>query len=251
MTHSGGDKMKIVIINGQNHKGSTWNIGNLLVQKITGEKEITEFFLPRDLNHFCAGCYACLEARERCPYWPEKEQILQAMREAELLILTSPNYCMMPSAPMKAFLELFFTNWMSHKPLGEMFSKRAVVISSTAGAGAKKTTRLMADNLTNWGVPEVVQYAAVVNAMNWDMVPPKKKAGIEKDMEKLARRLSCRKKVSVGIRTRILFWFYGGMQKAGWGASPAEKQYWIENGWLSGGKPWKQPEKKEQISRGG
>lgn len=57
--------MKIVMIHGQNHKGSTWSIGNLLVQRIQGEKEVKEYFLPRDLNHFCTGCFACLEARER------------------------------------------------------------------------------------------------------------------------------------------------------------------------------------------
>lgn len=231
--------MKIVMIHGQNHKGSTWNIANLLLQKLPGEKEVKEYFLPRDLNHFCSGCYACLEARERCPYWREKEPMLHQMREADLLILTSPNYCMMPSAPMKAFLDLFFTNWMSHKPLREMFSKRAVVISSAAGAGAKKAAKLIGNNLANWGIPEIHLYAAVVNAMNWDMVPSGKKARMEKDMDKLARQLSRRGKVTVGIKTRILFWFYGGMQKAGWGASPTEKQYWIENGWLSGGRPWK------------
>ena len=231
--------MKIVMIHGQNHKGSTWNIANLLLQKLPGEKEVKEYFLPRDLNHFCSGCYACLEARERCPYWREKEPMLHQMREADLLIPTSPNYCMMPSAPMKAFLDLFFTNWMSHKPLREMFSKRAVVISSAAGAGAKKAAKLIGNNLANWGIPEIHLYAAVVNAMNWDMVPSGKKARMEKDMDKLARQLSRRGKVTVGMKTRILFWFYGGMQKAGWGASPTEKQYWIENGWLSGGRPWK------------
>ena len=231
--------MKIVMIHGQNHKGSTWNIANLLLQKLPGEKEEKEYFLPRDLNHFCSGCYACLEARERCPYWREKEPMLHQMREADLLILTSPNYCMMPSAPMKAFLDLFFTNWMSHKPLREMFSKRAVVISSAAGAGAKKAAKMIGNNLANWGIPEIHLYAAVVNAMNWDMVPSGKKARMEKDMDKLARQLSRRGKVTVGMKTRILFWFYGGMQKAGWGASPTEKQYWIENGWLSGGRPWK------------
>ena len=231
--------MKIVMIHGQNHKGSTWNIANLLLQKLPGEKEVKEYFLPRDLNHFCSGCYACLEARERCPYWREKEPMLHQMREADLLILTSPNYCMMPSAPMKAFLDLFFTNWMSHKPLREMFSKRAVVISSAAGAGAKKAAKLIGNNLANWGIPEIHLYAAVVNAMNWDMVPSGKKARMEKDMDKLARQLSRRGKVTVGMKTRILFWFYGGMQKAGWGASPTEKQYLIENGWLSGGRPWK------------
>ena len=232
--------MKIVIVNGQNHKGSTWKIGNLLVQNIAGENEIVEYFLPRNLNHFCTGCFACLEARERCPYWKEKEPIFQDMREADLFIVTSPNYCMMPSAPLKAFLDLFFTNWMSHRPLKEMFSKRAVVISSAAGAGAKKTAKLIADNLKNWGIPKIHSYAAVVNAMGWDMVPPKKKTKIEEDMIRLAKKLSHCSKVSVGIKTRILFWFYGGMQKANWGASPAEKQYWMENGWLSGNKPWKE-----------
>ena len=180
--------MKIVMIHGQNHKGSTWNIGNLLVQRIQGEKEVKEYFLPRDLNHFCTGCFACLEARERCPYWQEKAPIQQDLLDADLLIFTSPNYCMMPSAPMKAFLDLFFTNWMSHKPLPEMFSKGAVVISTAAGAGAKNTVKLIGNNLTNWGIPQVHSYAAVVNAMNWGMVPPRKKAKIEKDMDKLARK---------------------------------------------------------------
>ena len=59
-------------------------------------------------------------------------------------------------------------------------------------------------------------------------------------MEKLARKLNRRGRVSVGIRARLLFWFYRGMQKASWGASPVEKQYWIENGWLDRGRPWKE-----------
>ena len=44
--------MKIVVIHGQNHKGSTWNVANILLQDITCEKEVKEFFLPKDLNHF-------------------------------------------------------------------------------------------------------------------------------------------------------------------------------------------------------
>ena len=55
------------------------------------------------------------------------------------------------------------------------------------------------------------------------MVPEKKKNKIIKDMNKLASKLSRKTNVKVGIKTRILFWFYRGMQKANWGASPAEK----------------------------
>ncbi len=140
---------------------------------------------------------------------------------------------------MKAFLDLFFTNWLTHKPHETMFRKRAVVISTAAGAGANKAGKLVANNLVNWGIPEVIRYGISVNAMNWNMVPDKKKGKIEKDMKRLADKLSGKTTVKVGIKTRILFWFYGGMQKANWGASPTEKEYWESHGWLNGVKPWR------------
>ena len=139
---------------------------------------------------------------------------------------------------MKSFLDLFSTNWLAHKPQDEMFRKRAVVISTTAGAGAAKAAKLVADNLFNWGIPKIYQYGLAVNAMNWKMVPENKKAKIEKDMKRLGTKLSQQTKVHIGIKTRILFWFYGGMQKANWGSSPQEKEYWESRGWLSGKKPW-------------
>ena len=67
--------MKIVVINGQNHKGNTWNVANILLQNMTCEKDVKEFFLPRDLNHFCTGCYSCLKGRDRCPFWDEKKKL--------------------------------------------------------------------------------------------------------------------------------------------------------------------------------
>lgn len=48
--------MKVVMINGQNHKGSTYTIGRMIADKISSDENIVEFFLPRDLNHFCTVC---------------------------------------------------------------------------------------------------------------------------------------------------------------------------------------------------
>lgn len=129
------------MIHGQNHKGNTWNTANVLVNAIDCEKEVREFFLPRELNKFCLGCCKCLEGRELCPFWEEKKALHEAMIWADLIILTTPNYCMMPSAPMKAFIDLFYTYWLSHRPQEEMFSKRAVVISTAAGTGAGKAAK--------------------------------------------------------------------------------------------------------------
>lgn len=230
--------MKIVLIHGQNHEGSSCQIGRMVAGKISGEKEITEFFLPRDLNHFCLGCYQCIEGDENCPFHEEKKNMMQAVEMADALIFTTPTYCLRASAPMKSFLDLTFTYWMSHRPRKSMFSKRAAVISTAAGAGAKTAVRDIATALFYWGVPVVKSYGAALQAMNWDMVSEKKKEKTEKAAERIARALSDKKQPRVGMKTRFIFRMMAGMQAAGWGSSPTEKTYWEKNGWLGKTRPW-------------
>ncbi len=231
--------MKIVLIHGQNHKGSSYNIGRILADKITAEKEITEFFLPKDLDHFCLGCYKCIDGDENCPFYDEKKIIMAAVEKADLLIFTTPTYCMRASAPMKSFIDLTFTWWMVHRPRACMFSKNAVVISAAAGRGTKTAIEDVANALFYMGVPQIEKYGIAVQAMNWDSVAPKKKAKIEKDVSKLAVKLSDTGRPSVGLKTRFMFGIMRMMQKNGMGSSVTEKEYWQENGWLGRKRPWK------------
>lgn len=231
--------MKIVLIHGQNHKGSTYHMGHIVVDHMTGEKEITEFFLPKDLNHFCAGCYNCIEADETCPFYEEKKRIMDAVMEADVLIFTTPTYCMHASAPMKSFLDMTFTCWMVHRPRKEMFSKRAIVLSTAAGSSTKSATGDIKTALFYWGVPEIYTYGMALQAMGWDDVKPEKKEKLERDLRKLAKKLSATKKPHVGIKTKGMFFIMGRMQAAGWGSSPVEKEYWQKHGWLAGNRPWK------------
>ena len=233
------ENMKTVMIHGQTHKGSTYQIGRMLGEKLAGENEITEFFLPRDLNHFCLGCYCCITDEEKCPYWSEKKTILDAMEQAELFIFTSPNYCLAPSAPMKAFLDLMFDCWMVHRPKEWMFTKRAVIISASAGAANGGVIKTIRNSLFGWGVPCIKSYGIAVQAMNWEMVKDKKKAKIHKDMTRLAKRLGRNTTPRVGLKTKIMFHIMGRMHSAGWDSSPVERQYWDERGWLKKERPWK------------
>ena len=231
--------MKVVLIHGQNHKGSSYHIGRMIADKMQGENEITEFFLPKDLNHFCSGCYNCIEDDGKCPFYDEKRKIMDTVEDADVLIFTTPTYCMHASAPMKSLIDLTFTYWMVHRPRKCMFSKRAVVVSTAAGTGMKSAIKDITNTLFYWGVPYIKSYGVAVQAMSWDGVSVKKKVKIEKDTEKLARKLSTDKKPSVGIKTRFMFKVMGGMQSAGWGSSPVEKEYWEKNGWLGKKRPWK------------
>ena len=80
--------MKVVLIHGQNHKGSSYNIGRMIANKIATKDEIVEFFLPKDLNHFCVGCYKCVEIPETCPFYEEKNKIMKEVESAEILIFS-------------------------------------------------------------------------------------------------------------------------------------------------------------------
>lgn len=231
--------MKIVLIHGQNHKGSTYHIGRMIADKIEDEKEIKEFYLPKDLNHFCMGCYKCIEGDENCPFHDEKRMIMEAVEAADLLIFTTPTYCLRASAPMKTFIDLTFTYWVSHRPRKCMFSKKALVVSTAAGRGAKAAIKDVKTALFYWGVPYIKSYGIALQAMNWDMVSPKKKEKIKKDAMRIANKLSNGKKPFVGIKTRFIFKVMAGMQSAGMGSSPIEKEYWEKNGWLGSKRPWK------------
>lgn len=230
------ERMRVVVIHGQNHKGSTYQIGKLLADHLADQEEITEFFLPRDLNHFCLGCYSCMKDLSSCPFWAEKKIIADAMEQADVLILTSPNYCMLPSAPMKTFIDLFYQYWLPHRPQSSMFRKKAVVISTTAGMGAGKVCGQLKRTLAYWGVPYIKKYGIAVSAANWKDVSEEKKAKITADIPRLAAKVKRAKVGSPSFFIRFLFNMMAATKK---NANDPESAHWREQGWLDGKRPWK------------
>ena len=231
--------MKIVMIHGQNHKGSTYNIGRMIANKIGREEDVVEFFLPRDFNHFCVGCYACIDDVTKCPFYEEKNRIMAEVEAADVLIFTTPTYCLRASAPMKSFLDVTFNYWMPHRPRKCMFHKKAIVVSTAAGSGAKKAVKDITDALFYWGIPCIFTYGISVQAMNWNGIAHKKKQKIEKDTTKIANKVLKKKKVKVGLKTKGLFWVMRMMQKGGMGSGEGERAYWEQNGWLEKERPWR------------
>ncbi|MBQ9764833.1 MAG: NAD(P)H-dependent oxidoreductase [Lachnospiraceae bacterium] len=230
--------MKIVMIHGQNHKGSTYNIGRMIANKISRE-DIVEFFLPKDLNHFCLGCYTCIDDVTKCPFYEEKNIIMSAVEAADVLIFTTPTYCLRASAPMKSFIDLTFNYWMSHRPRKCMFSKKAIVVSTAAGCGAKTAVKDITDALFYWGIPCILPYGISIQAMNWNGVNDKKKQKIERDTTKIANKVLKKKNVKVGLKTKAMFMLMRMMQKADFGSGEADRAYWEKNGWLDRERPWR------------
>ena len=74
--------MKIAIIHGQSHKGSTYHIAHMLAEKISGN--IKEFFLPVDFGELCVGCTKCFtESETKCPHYEKLKPLTDAMDEVQ------------------------------------------------------------------------------------------------------------------------------------------------------------------------
>ena len=228
--------MKTVIINGQNHKGSTYHIAHELAEKIGGE--ITEFFLPKDFGEFCVGCTNCfMKGADRCPHHEKLFPITKAMDEADVIILASPVYVYHASGPMKAFLDHYGYRWMVHRPEPAMFKKQGVCISTAAGAGMKSTNKDMADSLFFWGVPKIYKYGCAVAAVDWNSISEKKMASIHKNTSRIAASIKKNHgRVKVGLQTKVFFHIMRMIQQNGF--NPRDVEYWKERGWTGKGRPW-------------
>ncbi|MCL2055349.1 MAG: NAD(P)H-dependent oxidoreductase [Oscillospiraceae bacterium] len=156
--------MNCLIITGSPAKQYSW--GGKIIESFTGqlvaevkaemmrigEVSFEEIRLS-DINlPYCKGCHSCFTNGENsCPHAALFQTIIQKIHEADCVILTSPVYAVNVSALVKSFFDLGAYN--HHRPC--FFTKKALVVSSTAGAYAKNVCGYMRDELLHWGFNRV------------------------------------------------------------------------------------------------
>lgn len=230
--------MKITVINGNQRHGSTWNCKELFLRELSrnNDVETTEFTLPKDLPHFCTGCFSCFfNGEQTCPHSESVSPIVAALEEADLVIFTSPVYAMDVSGPMKSLLDHLCFMWMSHRPNPRMFRKSGLIITTTAGAGSSHAAKTLKNSMRFWGVNRIFTYTPSVSAMKWGDVEPRKKLRIESAIKKqsagIGRAVKNAGKAPRNMVGGILFRLMRGMmRKNTW--NPYDRSHWEKNGWL-------------------
>lgn len=228
--------MKITLIHGQNHKGSTYHIARMTADKIGGSVE--EFFLPKDFSAMCSGCFACMnKGMKYCPHYEQTGRIFDSMLASDVIIIGSPTYVLEMTGQLKCFFDHLFSAWLSHSPEKAMFSKTAVVISTAAGLGMSGVTKSLAKQLFYLGIPKVYRIPQRVAAMSWDEV--KKKEQISAKADKIACKIVASSgRARPGLKLRFMFLMMRQMHKNNnW--APLDKKHWDDNGWLGKARPWK------------
>lgn len=236
--------MNIVILNGTQRRGSTYHITHQILDKLDPkiERNITEFFVPKDLPHFCLGCYNCIYKSElNCPHSSSVDPIRKAMRKADLIVIGSPVYVFDVSGQLKALFDHFGYQWMSHRPESSMFKTVGLSVVTGAGAGMKPTSKTILTNLRWWGIEKSFSFTQAVMASSYSEISPKILSQIDKKTTKLAKQISLRllkKDRQSSMITKLLFKIMGMSKKGHPEWNEADHAYWLERGYLDGTKPW-------------
>ena len=241
-----GEHMKITVVNGTEKHGVTYHLKEIFLEPFRDKAEITEFYLPRDCPHFCAGCTVCfLNDEHKCKDAQYIQAIETALRQADLLVFTSPAYVFHATGAMKALLDHFGYRWMPHRPAPEMFGKRAVVIAQCLGAGAKSAAKDMTDSLSWWGVSSVIKHQfRLFGDVNWDKLSEKKRKAMAAKLKKTAEKMRAvdySRPARTGVIVKCRFYAVRMMQKGLGKTNPeyTDYRYWKANGWLDKKRPWK------------
>ena len=231
--------MRILTIYATPHKGNTRAIAEIFLANFkNNDNEFDEIVLPFDMPHICLGCGNCIIKGEGyCPHHNAMETILDRIEKADLLVFATPCFVNSCSSGMKALLDHLAYIFLVHRPRASMFNKVSMIITTAAGAGIKPTTKLIKSNLFYWGVPKIYNYGITCMKMCGNYSETKKKEKIIKTVNKKANKVKkALKRPKPGFKNRLFFNIFKFAQKNGW--NPIDKNYWKENGWLDGQKPY-------------
>lgn len=231
--------MNIVVLHGQNHKGSTYHITQMFLSEFKGENtHIEEFYFTN--NSACIGCFNCLlKGEDKCPHFTQNQNIITAIEQADFIIIESPCYCMGMSGQLKIFMDHFAYRWMSHRPYGKMFSKVGLTICTAAGAGSRKVTKDLKQQMFYWGIPSIYRYSINIGASKWEEVSDSKREKINTKVHYLSNQIKQKMQhPTVPFKTKAVFSLMRLNQKNNqW--SPTDKSHWEQQGWLEDKRPWK------------
>jgi multimeric flavodoxin WrbA/uncharacterized protein (DUF3820 family) len=177
--------MKILTIIGSPRKNgnscrAARNLEEMMKQK--GNYEFEYLYLKDVHLEACRGCFNCVSRGiEFCALKDDREMIEEKMKEADGLVLVSPVYVMTVSALMKNYVDRLAC--LCHRPA--YHGRKALVLSTSGGAGLKETLNYLAMVTEAWGY-KVAGKCGIITAP-WPATEGLKKKNAE-IMEKSVRK---------------------------------------------------------------
>ncbi|MBO6179753.1 MAG: NAD(P)H-dependent oxidoreductase [Selenomonadaceae bacterium] len=153
---SGGNKMKIVVINSSPHSDDESTSKYLSARFTEGAKsaghDVFVFDAAREETHPCSGCDRC--GMDGPCVWNDaiENKLMPKMLEADLLVLATPLYYYGMSAQLKTIVDRFYSR------TGKLHNKKSIIIAT-------------AYNSADWTMEALsAHYNTLVRYMEWQDV---------------------------------------------------------------------------------
>lgn len=230
--------MNIVVINGTQVRGCTYHIKEAFLYVLRESSDIKEFYLPKDMPHFCRGCKTCFLKDERlCPHADTVMPIWNAMMDADLIVFAYPVYALRTTGQIKALLDHLCVHWMVHRPEEAMFAKRAVLLTNAIGVFNGGAQKDVATSLTWMGVPDIKKLGiGLMEGVVWDELSVERRDLIVAKTQKLAQRYARPlRPARKGLKTGLMFCMVRAMhQSFAKKEDPlsADNRHWLNKGWI-------------------
>ncbi|MDR2517637.1 MAG: NAD(P)H-dependent oxidoreductase [Spirochaetaceae bacterium] len=229
--------MNIVLINGTEVRGCTYNIKEFFLDELRDGNNIKEFYLPKDCPNFCCGCKTCFFKDENmCPHAEYTVPLWNDIIHADLLVFAYPVYVLRVPGQIKALLDHFGVHWMVHRPKEEMFTKKAVILTQSIGAPNISAQNDVKTSLSWLGISDIKKLGfELMEHVIWEKLSEKRKKKIETKIKKICKRYVISKRAEKSIKHRLLFAICKMLhQKTIKTENPisVDNRYWLDKKWI-------------------
>ena len=232
------NNIKVLAVCASPRKGSTQKhveFAKRIILEVEPEAEI-DIVLIKDMDiKLCLGCTACYDKSElNCPLKDDLQSIVQKMRWADGVILSSPTYVMNVSGLMKNFIDRL--SYVCHR--SEFFKKETMLMTTCAGKiGSVQALKSLEFASNAWGFHTASRLSIVTGHYTPHDAEGKNKKMVENKIRKFVRaiRMQAYKKPSftalAGFKYRQIC--YRKAVHEGMGSY--DLSYWLDKGLLDKG----------------
>jgi multimeric flavodoxin WrbA len=182
------------------------------------DAEFEEVQLMKEKIPMCNGCFKCiLEGEENCPHQEIISPIIEKILWADGIIITSPVYAMNVTALLKNLFD--HTAYLYHRP--RFFTKKALIVVTSAGAGQKDVAKYIDETLRHWGFNKTYIIAQAIGDGNFN------ESKINKTSEQFFKDVTTKKLHSPKLNDIIFFDVWKAMAKSQ-NSIEKDKEYWNE-----------------------
>ena len=216
--------IKCLVIHSSYRRGNTYKVTQL-VQSCMQENEnvvFEEIFLSELNLPFCMGCNQCfLKDKAHCPHSSIIQPIAEKISQCDALIITTPTYSLQVPGVLKCWID--HMSYYFHRP--QFFTKKALVISTTAGAGAKSTASYVGRVLEYWGFNHITLLP--MRCFSFDYVPaPKELKQIHLVADRFYKEITHKPLHGPSFKRIFLYNLWRSMAMSGEENNTADFQYW-------------------------